>query len=137
MAKGSSAVVVGPSGCGKSLLAKYVGVRCVEKGKIPVIVEAKYFSGEFREVLNQETALLDVPSITALTAAGMALEASLVVILDGFNECPRHLRERLSRCLRAIAVRAGASLIVTSQEQFSELDIRISTWSMCVSRARR
>lgn len=116
-------LVVGPSGCGKSMLAKLIGVKCAAAGHIPILVEAIHFAGSFEDLLNQEAALLNAPSISALFSASRRCGAPIVVILDGFNECPQSLRDRLARCLRAIALRSRVSLLITSQAEFHELQI--------------
>jgi len=43
------------------------------------------------------------------------LERQLVLILDGYNECPEPLRTVLTRALKAFALRYGAGLVLTSQ----------------------
>jgi hypothetical protein len=114
-------LVVGPSGCGKTLLARQFGVQHTADGRIPILIEGKYFEREFGQLLHEETALLGVPSFRVLLAACNACDRSLTVILDAYNECPLTLRERLVRCVRAMAVRYHAGLIVTAQELTPEL----------------
>jgi hypothetical protein len=115
-------LIVGPSGCGKSMLAKEIGSMCIKHGSIPIIIEATYYEREFSALLNQEAALLDVPSINALFSACERLGKPLLIILDGYNECRQTLRQRLSRCIRATAIRYCTGVIVTSQEVFRELE---------------
>lgn len=119
---GKNMLIVGPSGCGKSMLAQEIGLRCIEGGIFPVIIEAKYFEKEFSALLNQEAALLDTPSINAIFVACKKFSKPVLIILDGYNECSQTLRQRLSRCLRATAIRYHTGIVVVSQEIYKELE---------------
>lgn len=118
---GESVLIVGPSGCGKSMLAQHVALSHLESGSIPIFVEAKYFQKELGTILNAEIALLGVSSKRDLLSACRAYGTSMIIIFDGFNECPPTLRQRLGRCLNAMALRYQANLIGTSQIAFPEL----------------
>jgi len=118
---GESVLIVGPSGCGKSMLGRHIALSLLESGTIPIFVEAKYFQKELGPVLSAEIALLGCSSIGGLLSACSTYGTSIAIILDGFNECPPSLRQRLYRCLNAMALRYQVNLIVTSQTAFPEL----------------
>lgn len=115
-------MIVGSSGCGKSMLSQRIGLTFVQGGGISVFIEAKNFENELNPLLSQEAALL-VPtsSIKNIMSACRIFDTPLLIILDGYNECPQSYRQRLARCLRAFSIRYRANIVVTSQDMFPEL----------------
>ncbi|MDR7270102.1 hypothetical protein J2X20_002760 [Pelomonas saccharophila] len=113
----------GPSGCGKSLLSLVLANRLCSKGAIPVVVECKSFEGQFGSALDREATLLDVPSARTLLTAARTLGRPIVVLVDGYNECPSELRVRLTRTLRAASMKFDATVIVSSQIAIDRADL--------------
>lgn len=114
-AANTNVVITGPSGCGKSLLAKKIGQNCIMQGKIPIFIEAKYFGEQFGKLVNQEVSLLGVHSFSFLASHCLRLNKTLVLIVDGFNECPKSEKSRLARCIAAVTERYKAELVISLQ----------------------
>lgn len=113
--------LIGQSGFGKTLCAKQMGVKAIACDHIPVFIEAKYFKGELNPLLNQEVCLMGEQSAKQLIDASRTLQRPLLIIVDGFNECPIRERDRLARCLKAMMRRYCAKLIITTQDYYEQL----------------
>ncbi|WP_338012254.1 hypothetical protein [Pseudomonas mandelii] len=116
-------LIQGPSGCGKSLLSVVLGNQLCAKDVIPIIVEGKLFEGQLGLALDREAALLDVPSTKKLLAAVRTLSRPIAIIVDGYNECPRGLRFKLTRALRAASIMYDAAIVVSSQIEIDRPDL--------------
>lgn len=131
---GASAVLIhGPSGCGKTLLATSCAISCVTAGCIPIFVSAKNFDGDFQRLLDRETALLNARSASSIITAGRLLSKRVVLILDGYNECPDDLKVSLTRSLKAFALRYGAGIVVSTQQDLVRADL-LTTETVSVKR---
>ncbi len=117
-----SSLVFGPSGCGKSLLAARVALAWQDGGGISVLLAAKYFENDFRQLLDRDLGLLDTSSAALLNAA-RRLASPLLVVVDGYNEVPASQRLVLTRSLRAVARRYGATVLVTAQGNIERPDL--------------
>ena len=117
-ASGANLVLRGPSGCGKTMVATQIGIEAIKKHRVPIFVQAKHFTGNFREALDSEIALLGTPSARTLFSASRRLNRQLVLIVDGLNECSPTERLRLLRGVAAISRRYEASVIATTQFTF-------------------
>lgn len=116
-------LILGPSGCGKTLLAKKIGMHCLERGHVPMFLQGKYFAGTLGESMGREAGLLGAPSAARLISAARANGRPLVLILDGYNECPAAEQLVLTRSLAAAARRYGARLIVSAQVDIVRPDL--------------
>jgi DNA replication protein DnaC len=83
----SSVLLIGPSGCGKSLLSYKIAIAALARGCVPIILRAKDFEGNLRDVANREAALLDAHSAATVISAARRLDRQLVLVVDGYNEC--------------------------------------------------
>lgn len=110
-----SALLVGPSGCGKSLLGYNVALAALARGDVPIIVPAKDFEGNLREVVDRETALLDARSASAVISAARRLNRRLTLVVDGYNECTPAERQRLTRSIAAAVKRYDARAVISSR----------------------
>ncbi|ASZ13270.1 NERD domain-containing protein [Chitinophaga pendula] len=115
--------ILGPSGCGKSLLSKKIGFKNLDTENVPLIIEAKYFGTAFRALLENEVLLLGAPSLKEFLNACTRLNLTLLIILDGYNECPLSEQRRLARSLLALGYRYSTKFIVTSQKEHEHLKI--------------
>ena len=115
-------LVLGPSGCGKSLLATRVALAWQDGGGVSVLLAARYFETGFRQLLDRDLALLDTSS-GALLDALRRLALPLLVVVDGYNEVPASQRLALTRSLRAVARRYGATILVTAQGDIERPDL--------------
>ncbi|MBB3759558.1 NERD domain-containing protein [Xanthomonas arboricola] len=116
-------LILGPSGCGKTLLAKKIGIHCLERGHVPMFLQGKYFAGTLGESMGREAGLLGAPSAARLILAAKANGRPLVLILDGYNECPAAEQLVLTRSLAAAARRYGTRLIVSAQVDIVRPDL--------------
>lgn len=116
-------LILGPSGCGKTLLAKKIAIHCLEHGHVPIFLQGKYFAGKLGESIEREAGLLGAPSATRLISAANANGRPLVLILDGYNECPAAEQLVLTRSLAAAARRYHARLIVSAQTDIVRPDL--------------
>ncbi|WP_027547602.1 nuclease-related domain-containing protein [Bradyrhizobium sp. WSM2254] len=108
-------LLTGPSGCGKSLLSQKIGIIGLARGNVPIIVPAKDFEGNLRDVVNREAALLDARSAAAVLSAARRLNRRLELVVDGYNECTPAERQRLTRSIAAAVKRYDARAVISSR----------------------
>lgn len=121
--KGEHLLLLGPSGCGKTLLAKKIAIHSLEQGHIPILLQAKYFAGKLGESIEREAVLLGAPSATVLISAARSTGSPLVLILDGYNECPAVEQLFLTRSLAAAVRRFDVRLVVSAQADLARSDL--------------
>ncbi|WP_316185817.1 MULTISPECIES: nuclease-related domain-containing protein [unclassified Bradyrhizobium] len=121
--QGDNILLTGPSGCGKSLLGYYIGLAGLARGDVPIIVPAKDFEGNLRDVVNREAALLDARSAAAVISAARKLNRRLMLVVDGYNECTPAERERLTRSVAAATKRYNAQAIISSRVSLERDDL--------------
>lgn len=112
----------GPSGCGKTLLATQVAVSFLGHG-IPLVLQVRHYDGSIQGLLDREAGLLGMSSGIQLLRAVKTLDLPLLLIADGYNECNERNRLNLTRGLRALALRQGGGLVVTSQTEIERADL--------------
>jgi hypothetical protein len=108
-------LLMGPSGCGKSVLSYTIGLAGLGRGNVPIIVPAKDFEGNLRDVVNREAALLEARSAAAVISAARRLNRRLMLVVDGYNECTPAERQRLTRSIAAAVKRYDAHVVVSSR----------------------
>ena len=111
----SSILLIGPSGCGKSVLSYKMALAALARGCVPIILPAKDFEGNLRDVANRETTLLGAHSAAAVIKAAQRLSRQLVLVIDGYNECTPAERQRLTRSIAAAVKRYDAHAVLSSQ----------------------
>lgn len=112
-----SLVLRGPSGCGKTLIAHKIAIKSINSHFIPIIIRAKNFEGDFSKLINKEAALLQTPSAQVLLSSILKLEIPILFIVDGYNECSKHLQNDLIRAISAACDKFNARVFITSQNQ--------------------
>lgn len=120
---GEDLLILGPSGCGKTLLAKKIAIHSLGQGHVPIFLQAKYFAGRLGESIEREAVTLGAPSATSLIRAARAIGSPLVLVLDGYNECPATEQLVLTRSLAAAVRRFGARLVVSTQAEVARPDL--------------
>ncbi|MBE4703239.1 hypothetical protein GXB76_21915, partial [Citrobacter freundii] len=110
----SALLIRGPSGCGKSLLSARIATECMQAGVLPIHIQGKDFEGKLQKIIDAELRLLGA-SVRDILRASRLLLRHIVLFLDGYNECPEHLRITLTRSLQVFSLRYGAGLVITSQ----------------------
>lgn len=108
-------LILGPSGCGKSLLGAALAQAVILAGGLSIVIDAKLFVDKLADVLDHEVALVVGARAKTLIGAAARMARAMVLIVDGFNECPEPDRRALTRAVRALALRTGAKVVVTSQ----------------------
>lgn len=116
-------LLTGDSGCGKSLLSYQIALTALRLGRVPIVIPAKDFEGNLREVANREAALLDTESVASVISAARLLDRRLVLVVDGYNECPPSERQRLTRCIAAAVQRYDATAVVSSRVSLERGDL--------------
>jgi hypothetical protein len=111
----SAVLIKGPSGCGKTLLARSVAVGAVARGYVPLLLSANTFNGRLQDALNAEAALLDTSSAREILRASRIRSKPLILLIDGFNECPPRLQDLLLRSVHAFSSRYHARIVITTQ----------------------
>jgi energy-coupling factor transporter ATP-binding protein EcfA2 len=124
-AKGSNIFLTGPSGCGKSLAAYKIGVLALTHGRLPILVSGKHFNGSFGDLIKAEVGLLGILSWAEFLRAQQNLEFPLLIVIDGYNECPQGLSDRFTRGIAAMARRYDASIAITGQVSLNDQSLLV------------
>jgi hypothetical protein len=114
-ARDNNVLLTGDSGCGKSLLSYAIALAALGRGRVPIVIPAKDFEGNLRDLANREAALLDARSAAAAISAARLLDRRLVLVVDGYNECTPSERQRLTRSIAATVSRYDATAVVSSR----------------------
>lgn len=119
----SAVLIKGPSGCGKTLLARSIAVGAVAQGYVPLLISANAFNGRLQDALNAEATLLDTSSARDILRASRIRSKPLILLIDGFNECPPSLQDLLLRSVRAFSSRYQARIAITTQTTPGRMDL--------------
>jgi hypothetical protein len=92
-----------------------IALAALARGTVPIIVPAKDFEGNLRDIVNREAALLDAQSAAALISAARRLSRQVLLVVDGYNECTPSERQRLTRSVAAAVTRYNAQVVVSSR----------------------
>jgi hypothetical protein len=115
--------LIGPSGCGKSLLSYSLALGAMARGDVPIVLAAKDFYGNVRDVANREVSLLGASSAQEVLAAARRLGRSPLFVIDGYNECTPGERVRFTRSIVAAAQRYEARVILSSRSAAERADL--------------
>jgi hypothetical protein len=107
--------LVGPSGSGKSHLVKHTVIGLPEAAWLPIFIEAGMYEGRLSTLTNRSVARFVTRTAQDLIRAASINGQRVLLIVDGFNECPQPLRERLVGDLSAFCRRTRAGTVITSQ----------------------
>jgi len=107
--------LVGRSGVGKSHLAKHTVLGLLPGAWLPLFVEAGMYEGRLSALLNRSVARFLTRSAEDLIRAASINGQRVLLVVDGFNECPQPLRERLVGDLSAFCRRTSAATLITGQ----------------------
>ena len=113
-------IILGPSGCGKSLLATYIGVKVIDDGVIPIVIQAVQFSQQIEPSLEDGTGLLSM-GFNDIDRACTALKKDVLLVIDGYNECPDALRVKLNLWIVSFYNRQKTRVVITSQNKVDGL----------------
>ena len=110
----ASVQLLGESGSGKSHLATHTILAGLDSW-VPIFARAVMYEGRLSGLLDRSVAPLAVLTAQQLFGAARHANSPVVVVLDGFNECPTTLQPQLVSDLAALALRAPFVLLLTSQ----------------------
>ncbi|MBS1781061.1 MAG: SMEK domain-containing protein [Bacteroidetes bacterium] len=107
-------IITGPSGCGKSILARLMAVTFLSSG-LPVLVEAKYYDGDFNMLFDKEAKAFGFDDGNDLLISCNRNELKILLIVDGFNECKATMKAKLLLELEYVFKTHRLLLLITSQ----------------------
>lgn len=113
---GGSIQLVGPSGVGKTRLTEYLAATSIEHSLVPLMIEAKSFSGTLKPLLEAAVSTYSAFRLPAFLAAVRRTGSSLVIFVDGLNETTEQLRGKLIRSLLALVLRYDVQFFSSSQK---------------------
>ncbi|MFI6306752.1 NERD domain-containing protein [Amycolatopsis thailandensis] len=125
--------LVGPSGAGKSHLARHAALALAAQGAVPVLVAAGMYEKRLMPLLNRVISRFFPGSANDLLQAAKILGRGVILIVDGFNECPLALREQLLGDLSALRLYAAASILITTQEETAHGGILVHTGELAMT----
>lgn len=105
----------GPSGTGKTHLARHLLAGMPDGPLVPVVIEGTMYEGRLSPLLDRAVAAFTTASIRDLQLAAAISGQAILLVVDGFNECPPVLQERLLRDLSSFCRRSQAVTLITSQ----------------------
>jgi hypothetical protein len=111
--------LVGPSGCGKSHLARHVLTDLPDGAVVPVLIEGNMYEGRLSSLLERSLAPFMADGAKELLLAAAINAQTVLLVVDGYNECPPSLQERLLRDLSSFCQRAKTLTLITSQAKIS------------------
>lgn len=106
--------LTGPSGSGKSHLLRHTLLR-TGPSVLPVIAEAGMYEGQLSALIGRSIARFTTASARELLRAATVCGHSVLLAVDGLNECPERLRETLAGDISAFCLWTGARTITTAQ----------------------
>ena len=107
--------LVGPSGTGKTHLARHLLAGMPDGPLVPVLIEGTMYEGRLSPLMDRAVAAFTTASIRDLQLAAAIGGQAMLLAVDGFNECPPALQERLVRDLSSFCRRCKAVTLITSQ----------------------
>jgi Nuclease-related domain len=107
--------IVGPSGSGKSHLATHTVLSMCDAGSLPIIVPAGLYNGRLSPLLDRSVAAHTTTTAAELLNAAGITNTPVVVVVDGFNECPARFQQQMLLDLAAFCLRFPTTTIMTSQ----------------------
>ncbi len=123
--------LIGPSGCGKSILSKKIALDFLNHG-ISIILECKYYDTSLDSLFSQEITSLGFADNSAFFEAILKLNSSVLLVIDGFNECDANKKAKLAAELEIAIAKWPMKVVISSQTKeellnpLKLLDIKIS-----------
>jgi hypothetical protein len=113
---GEDVTVVGETGHGKTLWAEHTVAELASRGHPAVWLEARDFGGDFATLLARAIAPYTAHPARELLGAAKRAGRSVVMVVDGLNECPEAFRGSLLMGVRALQIRdPSLTVLVTTQ----------------------
>jgi hypothetical protein len=106
--------LTGPPGCGKSHLVRHT-LLGLSASMLPVLVEGGMYEGGLSELIDRSTARFTASTGLKLLRAAAVTGQDVVLVVDGYNECPGPLRSRFTDDLMALSQRTEIRTLLTAQ----------------------
>ena len=113
----------GPSGCGKTRLAADIALDFSRHMGVTITIPVRNYVNGLSAILDHEAYLMNTSSAIRLLSAAQNLHRPILLIVDGYNECCKAVRESLTLELVAWARRYTARLLITSQIPLARQDL--------------
>lgn len=116
LVNGRDFLLYGSSGQGKTLWAAHTAVEMASAGDVPIWLTAGAYEDDFATHLARGVAPYTTHAASELVAAARTAGRSVLLIVDGLNECPESWRPSLMDGMRAVRLHASNhSILVTTQ----------------------
>jgi len=109
-------LLIGPSGCGKSIISKNIACEFVEKDNVSVILECKYYNGNFNTWLENTTSFLGIGNSLDLFKLSSDLQRTILLVIDGLNECSEQKRIQLIAELEKLKQEWAIKIVISIQK---------------------
>ncbi|WP_338648533.1 SMEK domain-containing protein [Flavobacterium sp. KS-LB2] len=110
------AVIIGESGCGKSFMAIAWAMSLCSKGVLPVVLKLNYSDLSLSCLIEQEVWKYGFVCVLSFIKACQSTNKKILLVLDGLNECPLEVSERLISELKEFSSKYKILFIVTTQQ---------------------
>jgi hypothetical protein len=125
---GQAVVLLGQSGLGKTHTARHTAIELTDQGHVVVWVRcAEYEQGRFDLLLARAVAPFTTDHATELISKAMEMGAEVILVLDGWNECPEQARNDLVLQISAFRLRYPVGALITTQTPVSMPETLSST----------
>lgn len=113
---GQAVVLIGESGLGKTHTACHAAIELTDHGHVVVWLRgAEYEQGRFESLLARAVAPFTTDHVTDLIVKAFGVGAQVILVLDGWNECPEEARSDLLQQISAFRLRYPVGAVVTSR----------------------
>ncbi|MEV6247702.1 restriction endonuclease [Streptomyces sp. NPDC051742] len=108
--------VAGGPGTGKSHILSHTTLGLAQAGWLPILMRAGIYEGRLQDTLEECVAPFSRPGLQALLQAAQLQKVPIVLLVDGINECPAQLQERLVHQISSWSRVLEATVLSSSQE---------------------
>ena len=105
--------LTGVPGCGKSHLVRHT-LLDLDDAMLPVLVEGGMYDGQLTALIDRSTGRFTTSSGQELLGAAAITGQAVVLVIDGYNECPVPLQSRLAGDLMALSLGTGIRTLITA-----------------------
>jgi hypothetical protein len=108
-------VVGGPSGMGKTHATRHAAIDLTDRGHVVVWLRCgEYEQGRFGILLARAVGPFTTEPALDFLRKAVSTGSAVIVILDGFNECPSRLHQELLEQLYALRLQVAVGIVITS-----------------------
>jgi Nuclease-related domain len=108
-------VIGGPSGIGKTHATRHAAIDLTDRGHVVVWLRCgEYEQGRFGVLLARTVGPFTTEPALDFLRKAVSTGSAVIVILDGFNECPSRLHQELLEQLSALRLQVPVGIVITS-----------------------